>query len=326
MKKKEKPNAQQLYAAISRHDVAPLRKLLADGADPNAAVHDEYHGDIPVLLCAAGSQFLEGVKTLLDAGANPNAAMTGGLGGGGGETALHNAISGSDKRPYDDPKRSHEEDRLKIVDLLLKAGADPNAVDQGDTLPLYSAASDGRYEIVQRLIEAGATFKTWPAGCIPPLVGAAGGVAPHGVEEGRKQERVTKLLLDLDAPVDGETAEGVTALMATAIPGSERLVNLLLEREADVNHRSQDGRTPLICAALYAEWAAAEDEYELALRIVKRLIEAGADPNARNVEGKSAYDIAARSRSPLAAEYLKEVSNAKRYMNGHTPTKARSVP
>ena len=304
MERKKKPNAQQLYAAIRRYDVRLLHNLLADGADPNAVVHDEYHGDIPVLFCAAGGQFLEGVKTLLGAGANPNSAMTGGLGAGGGGTALHSAISGSDNRPYDDPKRSTEGDRLKIVDLLLKAGADPNAVDQGDKLPLYSAASGGCYEIVRRLIGAGATFKTWPNGCIPPLVAAAGGVAPHGVEEGREQERVAKLLLDLGAPVDGETAVGVTALMSAAIPGSERLVNLFLSHGADVNHRSQDGRTPLICAASYAEWAAAEDEYELALRIVKRLIEAGADPNARNVKGESAYDIASRGRGRLAAEYL----------------------
>ena len=219
------------------------------------------------------------------------------------------AITGSDTRSGPDTmKRSTEEDRLKIIDLLLKAGADPNAVDQGDRLPLYYAASSGYYEIVHRLIEAGATFKTWPAGCMPPLFGVVVNVPPHGVIEGRNHERVAKLLLELGAPVDGETANGMTALMGAAIPGSERLIDLLLDHGADVNHRSQDKRSPLICAAGYAEWAAAEDEYQLALRIVKRLLDAGADPYARNGKGESAYDIAARSRGPLAAEYLKRFS------------------
>lgn len=270
-----------------------------------------HRGNVSILMCAAGIQFTEGVETLLKAGADPNIRAVAGPGAGGGGTALHNAISGSDTRCGTDIRKSTEEDRLKIVDMLLKAGADPNAVDQGDRLPLYKAASGGHYEIVQRLIEAGALFKAWPAGCMPPLFGAAVNVPPHGVVEGEKHERVAKLLLDLGAPVDGETANGMTALMGAAIPGSERLINLFLDHGADVNHRSQDGRSPLICAALYAEWAAVENEYQLAMRIVKRLLDAGADPTVRNNKGQSAYDIAARSKSPLAAEYLKKFSGAK---------------
>ncbi len=302
-----KPNVQQLIAAINRHNIESLRKLLTQGADPNAIIDSDYIRNVSALMCAAGIQFTEGVETLLKAGADPNIRTVAGLGAGGGGTALHEAISGSDTRPGTDRKKSTEEDRFRIVDLLLKAGADPNAVNQGDTLPLCDAATGGHYEIVQRLIEAGATFKIWPARCIPPLVAAAG-VPAHGVEEGRKQERVAELLLDLGASVDGEIADGITALMTAASRGSERLINLFLGYGANVNHRSLDGRTPLICAAGYAAWAAAQDEYQLALRIVKRLLDVGADPTARNNQGESAYDIAARSRGPLAAEYLKKFS------------------
>jgi ankyrin repeat protein len=302
MQKKKKPNAEQMIAAINRHNIESLRKLLIEGADPNAVMDFSHRGNISVLMCAAGVQFIEGVEALLGAGADPNIRAVAGPGAGGGGTALHNAISGSDNRPYDDPKRSTEEDRLKIVDLLLKAGADPNAVDQGDTLPLHSAARSGHIEICQRLIEAGATFKTWPSGCMPPLTGAVNfGNAP----EGQKQERVAELLLELGAPVDGESASGVTALMAAAAAGSEQLVNLYLNHGANVNHHSKDGRTPLHCAAVFARDAATERQRKLALSIVKRLVDAGADPNVKNADGETACDVASRFRASPAAEYLK---------------------
>jgi ankyrin repeat protein len=288
---KKKPNAQQVYTAIRRRDIDMLRKLLSEGADPNACVRDEYHGDTPVILHAASFRFPEGVKLLLDAGADPNAQMSGGQGAKGGQTALHHAIC---------------DEGLPVVETLLKAGANPNAVDKNrDYTPLCNAASGGHHEIVQRLIAAGATFKTWPPGCVPPLIVAAG-VPLHGVEEGRKQERIAEWLLAQDAPVDGETAQGATALMVAALKGSERLINLFLDHGADVNHRSRDGRTPLICAAFYAEWTSADDEHQLALRIVQRLLDAGADPNARTDNGETAYDIAARSKSSLSAECIKK--------------------
>jgi ankyrin repeat protein len=288
---KKKPNAQQLYDAIRRRDIEMFRKLLSEGADPNACVHDDYHGNTPVLLHAASFQFLEGVKLLLDAGADPNAQMSGGKGAKGGETSLHAAVGG---------------EGLRVIDLLLKAGANPNAVDQNrDNTPLYNAASGGHYEIVQRLIEAGATFKTWPPGCMPPLIGA---VNPGSVPEGEGQERVAKLLLELGAPVDGQSATGVTALMAAAAAGSEHLINLYLNHGADVNHRSRDGRTPLHCAAVFARDSTTGRQRELALRIVKRLLDAGANPNAKNADGETAYDIACRFRASPAAEFLKNHS------------------
>lgn len=300
----KKPNPQQVLASINRHNSQSLQELLDKGADPNGCVRDNYHGDTPVLHLAAGGQFLEGVKLLLTAGADPKIPMSGGAGTGGSITALHAAISGSDIRRGTDLCRSTEDDRFQIVDLLLRAGADPNAVAQSDSTPIYEAARGGKMEIVVRLIEAGAVFKTWPTSCIPPLFGAAH-VPLHGVEEGRAQERVAKLLLDLGAPVDGQSAKGGTALMVAAGQASERLIELFLAHGANVNQRMQDGRTPLICAASYARWAAAEDEYQLALRVARRLVDAGADSTAQNSDGETAYQIAQPGRAIDATNFLK---------------------
>ena len=308
MNRKKKPNAQQLYAAIRKHNIESLRKLLGEGADPSACVHDDYHGDIPIILCAAGILFTEGVVSLLKAGANPNAAMTGGQGARGGATALHNAISGGDTRPGSDTKRSTESDRQRIVDMLLKAGADLHAIDAGERIPLQCAARSGRLEICKQLIKAGANVRDWPKGCIPPLIGASFGVPPHSVPEGQQYEDVVRLLLKHGAPVDGEDARGVTALMAAAQQGSRGLVGIFLENKANVNHQAKNGSTPLHSAAEYARWAKFEDEHQLALEITKRLIDAGANPNARNAEGELAYDIASSNRGhgQLAAEFLRK--------------------
>jgi ankyrin repeat protein len=98
--------------------------------------------------------------------------------------------------------------------------------------------------------------------------------------------------------------------MAAAQQGSRGLLGILLENKADVNHQARNGRAPLHSAAEYARWAKLEDEHQLALEITKRLIDAGANPNARNAEGESAYDIASSNRGSgqLTAEYLRKLT------------------
>jgi uncharacterized protein len=306
MSKKRKPNADKMVAAIDRRDIELLRKLLAGGADQNAATNFSSSGNVTMLSYAAGCQFIEGVELLLKLGADPNISEVAGVTGeGGGATALHEAIIGDDIHAAEDDLAK----RLKIVDLLLRAGAEPNAVRNKDELPLYFAARSGYLEICQRLIEGGAWVQNLPAGYMPPLFGAAYG---FGHPEAQ-YEKIVNLLIEHGAPIDGETAWGATALMGAAFRASESLVNLFLERGANANRQAKDdGRTPLICAALYFRWDAFDEErQQRALRIVKRLLEAGADPTVRNNKGESALDIASRGKSPLVADYIRNVSRNK---------------
>lgn len=293
--KKLTTKERSLLRAIGKKDFDTVARLLTEGVNPNAAEWSDYVGNKTALMNAAGCQFPEAVKALLEAGADPKATTVAGQGAGGGYTALHNAIDGSDPTGVEVSPEREMLRRLNIVDLLLRAGASPDAVYDKDSTPIYEAASAGYLDIVKRLWEASRGSKRWPAGSRPPLCGAALG----------RHASVARFLLDRGHPVDEQDSEGVTPLCAAAYRGAEKVLDMLIQRGANVNHHTKDGRTPLICAALFARDAVTDREHQVALRMVKRLIESKADLDLRDSEGKTALEIASINDTPLVVSYLK---------------------
>ncbi|XP_014677458.1 PREDICTED: ankyrin repeat and SOCS box protein 14-like, partial [Priapulus caudatus] len=113
-----------------------MRLLLEAGADPNVAMTKS--GETPLIKAVtegeeAGEEAVARMR--LSHGADANAADL------HGETTLyHAACSG----------------QLDIIRLLLKAGADPKAADSYGRTTLYHAARSGQMDIVDLLLEAGA--------------------------------------------------------------------------------------------------------------------------------------------------------------------------
>jgi ankyrin repeat protein len=293
MAKKRKPNDRQLIAAINRRDIELLQKHLADGADVNSILQFST-GNSTLLGYAAGCQFLEAVKLLLKLGADPNKGPTPEANTEGARaTALDDAIEGDDTKVLEQDL----EKKYEIINALLRAGADVNA-----DCPLYSAARRGYFDICKRLIEAGARVKELPPGGMPPLFGAV-----YNCAEAENRDKIVNLLIEHGAAIDAETPWGASPLMAAAWRGIENLINLFLERGADPNRQTRnDGQTALTYAAHYFKYDAFEEQrQQRALRVVERLLEAGADPAVRNKEGESAFDIASGGKSSLVADCIK---------------------
>jgi nucleoside phosphorylase/ankyrin repeat protein len=125
---------------------------------------------------------------------------------------------------------------LAMLELLLAAGADPNAKD-GERTALNCAVERRSADLVRALLERGADpnqglgrIRNYPATNL--VIAAWNGDL--------------KILTDLlanDADVTPTTINGVTALMLAAVKGYEACVRALLAKGADVTAKRKDGKT-----------------------------------------------------------------------------------
>ena len=258
-----------LFAA--RHgDIDSARLLLAAGAD----VNDTAPTGASALIVAAHSGHGAFAATLLDEGADPNAA-------GAGYGALHAAILRGDG---------------KLVEELLRHGADPNARLETGT-PIRRASQDWAFNpslvsatpfwlaayfrdplIMRDLVAAGAdpgltTLELWrpvfaraggvgpphiAGGFASPLMAAVRGTSNRGRlfntslrdpdAEERKALDTVQVAVELGADVNATDEQGETALHSAAARNFTTIVRLLAEHGADLDVKNEAERTPLALA------------------------------------------------------------------------------
>ncbi len=127
-----------LHVAIESKKVAAARLLIELGADVNA---EDYRKAAP-LHYAAGVGLDVLVEILLQRGADPKAVNT------FGSTALHEIAGGGGTAP--------ERGQVRIVRLLLAAGAEVDATENAGRTPLWYAAARGKVAVAELLLGAGA--------------------------------------------------------------------------------------------------------------------------------------------------------------------------
>lgn len=116
---------------------------------------------------------------------------------------------------------------LEAVRLLLDRGANPNIPVDGDGNALIVAASEGHFEIVRLLLDRGADPNAAVLGDGNPLIAAA--------SEGHAD--IVSLLLDRGANIDQVVPGDENALIQASGEGHLDVVRLLVNRRADVNVR-----------------------------------------------------------------------------------------
>jgi ankyrin repeat protein len=161
-----------------------------------------------------------------------------------------------------------------IVRMLLNHGARVNHENERFASVLQAAASNGTVEMINLLLDHGAIVNMEKNTERSALQLAAG----------RGNQPVVELLLQRYADVNAQ-CDGVesTPLHSASREGHDKIVKLLLERGADVNAQGVLGGTALMKSTpLHSASREGHD------KIVKLLLERGADVNAQDAMGSTA--------------------------------------
>ncbi len=167
-----------------------------------------------------------------------------------------------------------------VISHLLSAGADPNAMDNdGYTPPHYAAAQSGNARAVTRLLGAGAD---------PLIESNDRRTALHSALRYDAERGVVSELVEAGA------AENLTFLQMAVLEGDSVAVSLLLAGAADPNAADADGWSSLHFAVPLAGPG-----------VVPALLAGGADPNARTVGGaRGLHLVAGQATLAVVGELL----------------------
>jgi ankyrin repeat protein len=233
-----------IKAAKETGDAAEVRRLLAAGVGVDTRDGHNMPADQTPLMLAARNGFLEIVRVLLDAGASVSAVDKRQGEIEGEHRALHYAVMGQNRA---------------VVEAILDAGADVNALTSGGDTALNVAIGRGNLELMQLLVERGAAVvKSGRKRYQPPLLAVAGADVPFGAKSA-----LVDFLLKAGADPNATDRRGDNALHRLAAghdvddPGRLAALAALLQAGAkDLPDR--DGYTALYTAVGYSNTAAAK--------------------------------------------------------------------
>ena len=183
---------------------------------------------------------------------------------------------------------------LVVAKHLLSKGASPSLRKEPDgTAPLHRAANAPSPELIDLLIDAGAEVAV-ASKTGTPLCWAAGAGLPHNVEKlvARGAPLIPPPMSQTLEGEGGEQGRGVrppSPLVHAAACGCERSVEILIAAGSVGQGLEAKSST----TALHAIAAVSLRDGDKSVRIARRLIEAGCDPNAIDEGGLAPLVIAA---------------------------------
>ena len=192
-------------------------------------------------------------------------------------TASFSAMAGS----YEDFFVAIKRDDAATVTSLLKRGFDANTRDEKGQHGLHLALQEPSIKVANVLMDWDKTAveQRNAADESPLMLASLKGLLPVVVK-----------LIERGADVN---KPGWAPLHYAATRGHIDVMNILLEKHAYIDAASPNGSTPLMMAALYGTPSA-----------VKLLLEAGADPSLKNMQGLTAIDFAQRDNRTDSAQII----------------------
>jgi ankyrin len=233
--------------AAMNGNAAMLVKLIRAGADPNAPLTE--YGDT-ALMMASRTGKTDAIMALVETGAQVNAKET-----WGGTTALMWAAA---------------EGHPAAVKVLVDHGADANA--RSNFVPAANGRGfEGRTPVAPR---SGQGVEEFASGSLTPLMLTA--------REGDVES--ARILVAAGADVNAIAGDGKDALGLAIFNGNYDLASFLIDNKSKVNQADTQAFTPLFWAvdrrnmetAPNFPWMVTTDP----LPLIKRLLDAGANPNA----------------------------------------------
>ncbi|XP_071531256.1 uncharacterized protein [Panulirus ornatus] len=297
---------QRLHAAAVKGEVEEAVRVLDTGrVHVDCADRD---GTTPLILAAANGH-VNLVKELLDQGAEPNATRHTGTG------ALFFAaqsgfldivmllldqgckINQASKDGGTALIVAAQCGHMDVVMELLQRGADPHSAMKDRATAVFVAAQNGHTSVVRTLLAAGAKAN----------VRRVDGASPLWIASQMGHQGVVRLLLNHGVNPDVTRHDGATPLFKAAHKGHLEVVLELLPFKPCLG-LLKNGESALHAAALYGH-----------LRVLRALVQAGADPGLKNDQGLTPIQIAAQARHYEAVQLLKEALAKRKEIGQITP-------
>lgn len=275
-----------------------VKILLEQGADPNFCIEDDPDFMTPLMAAVCGGN-LEVVKTIVNAGADVNYVQE------AGDYALALAASGSDREIFNYlaplTLSNLRKQASKELESTLSSNNLPSKLEQ-DFFEKITSIILGYYQdyepeilalqdMIRNRVNVNAVL--YNKTCLINIVG-------------RDRLEITEILLKAGANPNF-CPEGIPALVEAIWKGSSiEEIKMLIEAGADVNlpiiertelkeqacHPDFYNRTPLMIVANQKIHDDYPEEKRNNISILKMLIEAGADVNAQDNDGKTALSLA----------------------------------